>query len=91
MNSRWSKKDRFGQVLIPGDLCVYDKKFIVYKGETWGGSSSKREFGRFITPEGARTIKYTNVIFAFDPMGKRRSEASIIKDLTRRFYEGEKR
>ena len=88
MNSRWNKKDRFGQVLTPGDLCVYDKQFVIYKGDSWGGSKSKGEFGRFITPSGNRSIKHSSVIFAFDPMGERHAKAEQVTKLVREFYEG---
>lgn len=92
MSSRWHKKDAYGQVLHPGDVCarsVKDKvELIVYKGESWGGSESKGEFGRFITPQGQRSIKYTSVVLAFDPMSDRRSKAKQVTGLVREFYEG---
>lgn len=92
MSSKWHKKDAHGQVIHPGDVCarsVKDKvELIVYKGESWGGSTSKGEFGRFITPNGTRSIKYTSVVLAFDPMGERRTKATQVKRLVREFYEG---
>lgn len=92
------KKDSLGQDIFPGDVCirqVKDKRkfnstieFCVYKGDSWGGSESKGEFGRFITPSGTRSIKYTSVVFAFDPMSKRRATSNQITELVREFYEG---
>lgn len=93
MVSIWSKRDKDGQILQEGDVCVraITKKsgieFCVYKGEAWGGNGSKGEFGRFITPGGVRSIKYTSVLFAFDPMGKRRANTDEVKQLIREFYE----
>lgn len=99
MNSRWSKRDSSGQVIHPGDVCVrivrddrnFNKgslEYCVYKGEAWGGSGSKGEYGRFITSGGNRSIKYTSILFAFDPMGKRRASTEEIRELTKKFYEG---
>ena len=92
MSSRWTKKDRYGQVLQPGDVCartVNNKvELVVYKGDSWGGNNSKGEFGRFITPDGTRTIKYTSVVFVFDPMGERHAKAEQVTKLVREFYEG---
>ena len=91
-NSRWHKKDAYGQVLQPGDVCaraINNKvELVVYKGESWGGSKSKGEFGRFITPSGNRSIKHSSVVFAFDPMGERRAKAEQVTKLVREFYEG---
>lgn len=97
MNFR--KHDSIGQVLTPGDVCVrlvkdnrnFNKgalEFCVYKGDTWGGKGSKGEFGRFITPQGVRSLKYTSIVFAFDPMSKRRATSNQITELIREFYEG---
>lgn len=98
--SRFKKKDAYGQVLNPGDVCVRlkrDKKkmsssleFCIYERESWGGESSKGEFGRFITPQGTRSIKYTSVVFAFDPMGERRNKSNEVTNITREFYEGKR-
>lgn len=92
MNSRWKKRDAYGQVIHPGDICVRsinDKvELVIYKGESWGGKESKGEFGRFITPSGNRSLKYTGVVFAFDPMGERRNKSEQVTKLVREFYEG---
>lgn len=89
---RAKKKDAYGQALHPGDVCARTYKgkveLIVYKGDTWGGNKSKGEYGRFITNSGNSSIKYTSVIFVFDPMGKRRSDSSIVNEMIREFYEG---
>lgn len=95
MSSRWTKQDAYGQVLQPGDVCaaiVNDKvALVVYKEDSWGGKNSKGEFGRFTTSSGQRTLKYSGVVFAYDPMGKRRSMAREIQEPIRQFYEGEKK
>ena len=88
LSSRWKKQDRYGQVIHPGDICVYNNKFVIYIKDSWGGQKSKGEYGRFETEAGTRTIKYTNVVFAFDPMGERRNQSTTIKGLCRKFYEG---
>lgn len=91
MTSRWNKKDAYGQVIHPGDVCARSIKgkveLVVYKGESWGGSKSKGEFGQFITTLGKRSIKYSSVVFAFDPMGKRHTKAEQVTKLVRTFYE----
>ena len=92
------KLDKKGQQLFPGDVCVrlgragpysQNLEFIVYKGEVFGGKGSKGEFGRFITSTGMTSIKYSSVVFAFDPVGDRRSEADEIKTVLKKYYEGE--
>lgn len=99
MTSRYKKKDSQGQALHPGDVCVRLRRskkmastieFCVYERESFGGKGSKGEFGRFITPEGRRSIKYTSVVFAFDPMGERRNRSDTITQLTREYYEGKR-
>lgn len=91
MSSRWAKSDVYDEKIFPGDICVYNNQFIIYKGEAWGAKNSKGQFGRFITSDGVRSLKYTSVVFAFDPMGERRSTADVVRLLTRQFYEGEKK
>lgn len=81
------KKDKLGQELHPGDICVYNGKFVVYKRPSWGGDGSKGLFGQFITDKGASSVKYSSVLFVFDPLGKRRNDSPEVKTLTRRFYE----
>lgn len=92
------KKDKFSQNINPGDICVRQVRernkmtsyleFVIYKEGVWGGTSSKGEFGRFITPNGIRTIKYSSVVFAFDPLSERRSRADSVLSITKQFYEG---
>jgi len=88
------KKDLLGQVLNPGDVCarsINDKvELVVYRGDSWGGNKSKGEFGRFVTPKGPRSLKYTSVIFVFDPLSKRRAKTSEIVRITKQFYEERK-
>lgn len=88
------KKDAYGQVLTPGDVCarsINDKvELVVYREESWGGSKSKGEFGRFVTPNGTRTIKYTSVVFVFDPLSERRAKTDSVVAITRKYYEERK-
>lgn len=84
----FNKTDRYNQPLHPGDICVYDNQLVIYKKESWGGEGSKGEYGKFITTMGTRSIKYKNVIFAFDPMGERRNKSDEVRELCRKFYEG---
>ena len=90
MSSRFDKTDGAGNIIKPGDVCVRYRsgklEYIVFKRGVWGGRLSRGEFGRFITDDGFSSIKYRNVLFAFDPMSLRRAEVGI-KKLTRMFYE----
>lgn len=92
MSSRFDKHDKYGQVIKPGDVCaaVVQNKvhLVVYKGDSWGGKHSKGEFGVFITPQGQSSLKYKGVVFAYDPMGERRSMAREIQSGVREYYEG---
>lgn len=91
LSSRWNKKDAYGQTLKPGDICARSvggkPELIIYKGDSWGGNKSRGEFGRFITPDGPRSVKYTNVLFAFDPIGTRHTRAEQVTKIVREFYE----
>ena len=93
----FKKLDKKGQELNPGDVCVrlvrtgpysQNLEFIVYKGEVFGGKGSKGEFGRFITPSGQSSIKYSSVVFVFEPVGERRSESDEVQTVLRKYYEG---
>lgn len=88
------KKDLLGQALHPGDVCarsLNDKvELVVYRGGSWGGANSKGEFGRFVTLNGQRTLKYTSVVFVFDPMSERRAKANEVLSITKKFYEERK-
>lgn len=88
------KTDSLGQVIYPGDICarsINDKvELVIYREETWGGSKSKGEFGRFVTPRGTRSLKYTSVVFVFDPLSKRRARTSDVIRITKQFYEERK-
>ncbi len=97
----FKKLDTQSQELNPGDVCVrmvkdnrnFNKgslEFVVYRGESWGGSKSKGQFGRFATPNGTRSLKYTSVLFVFDPMGKRRAKSAQVNEVTKIFYERNK-
>lgn len=88
MNSRFDKKDGEGNTIRPGDVCIRHKagklEYIVFKRDVWGTKLSKGEFGKFITSAGETSMKYSNVLFAFDPASARRPKLSVI----RKFYEG---
>ena len=84
----FDKKDSTGQVIRPGDICVWEGELVLYKSPSWGGSNSKGEYGQFITSTGKRSLKFTSVIFAFDPMGTRKNQSTAVKELCRKFYEG---
>lgn len=88
------KLDKYGQELRPGDVCarsINDKvELVVYRGEVWGAKGSKGDFGRFISSDGSRTLKYTSVVFVFDPLSERRARTSEIVSLTRKYYEERK-
>lgn len=88
------KRDGMGQLLHPGDVCarsLNDKvELVVYREDTWGGSKSKGEFGRFITPNGNRSLKFSSVVFVFDPLSDRRSRTDSVVSITKRFYEQRK-
>ncbi len=84
-------EDGLGNVIKPGDVCVRSTRsgkpeYCVFVGSVWGGKSSGGAYGRFITQSGFTSIKYTNVLLAFDPMSERRASNGI-KALVRRFYE----
>lgn len=83
-----NKRDGAGNTLKPGDVCIRHVKgkleYIVYKKEVWGGNGSKGEFGRFVTAEGESSIKFSNVLFAFDPLSSRRAKATKV---IRKYYE----
>lgn len=87
------KVDRLGEVIRPGDICVSVNngypELCVYQGEAWGAKGvSKGEYGRFITKDRIRSVKYTSVVFAFDPRGDKRNSSPQVRDLVREFYEG---
>jgi len=87
-------RDLLGQEIVPGDVCarsVKDKvELVIYRGDSWGGAKSKGEFGKFVTLNGQRTLKYTSVVFVFDPMSERRAKANEVLSITKKFYEERK-
>ena len=90
--AKWTKLDKYGYPIQAGDVCAIslndDVQLAVYKSDSWGGPNSKGEYGRFITPTGVRTLKHSNVVFVFDPLGKRRSTAKLVQTMIQEFYEG---
>ncbi len=93
----FNKYDKYNQKLNPGNVCVRlvkDKfttniEFCIYKEEV-RVSKSKGTYGRFITPQGVRSIKYSNVIYVFDAISEGRSRAEEVKAITKQYYEGNK-
>lgn len=82
------KLDALGAEIRPGDVCFWASKNglepVIYRGETRGNG----KFGRFYTSEGKTTVRYSSVIFAFDPLSKRRNNSETIAKLIRKQYEG---
>ena len=86
-----TKKDAEGNAISPGDVCIRARRhtgceYCIYVDSVWGGKVSRGEFGRFLTSKGLTSIKYSNILLAFDPMSKRRPELGV-NELIRRFYE----
>lgn len=81
-------KDKYNQEILPGDLCIYKGEFLIYVKRSYGSKLiGKGEYGQFIAGDKRRSIKFRNVVFMFDPMGKRRNSSKIITELCRKFYE----
>lgn len=86
----FNKHDAYGQVLKPGNVCVMNMKdkglrYCVYKD--YVRNSRKGEYGKFITEEGHTTLKFTSVVFAFDPLTDRRAKNQTVSGLVKRYYE----
>ena len=86
------KRDKFGQEIKPGALCIRnDRKeqieFCIYKGATRGNNATGK-YGRFITMDGKVSIRYSSVVFIFEPSSDRRTQAEEITKLMRSYYEG---
>ena len=89
LTDSFKKRDKYGAILHPGDVCVWNSKsggiICVYVGNSPGGKTG--EFGRFHTPIGTKSIAYKNVIVAYDPLGSgERITHDISKKLLREFY-----
>lgn len=84
----FQKHDKTGQVINPGDICIWNNKLVIYKKPSWGAKGiSKGEYGQFITSSGSSSVKFTSVVFAFDPMGTRKNDSPVVKQLVKDFYE----
>lgn len=85
----FKRKDKYGQEIMPGDVCVWGGRkgavICVYIGDTRGHCASGR-YGRFITDSGKRSLSYGTIVFAYDPMGKRKNNSETIKRLLREYY-----
>lgn len=84
-------KDKYGNVINPGDICIHNLRgsgceYVVFVGSVWGGKTSLGKYGRFLNGNGFTSIKYSNVLLAFDPISDRRATVGI-NELVRRFYE----
>lgn len=90
MNLDFKKRDKYGQELNPGDIVAISRKdkveLLIYKEEVYGGKKNGGLRGRFQDLEGTTTVKYSNVVFVFDPMGKRKAGTPAVKELIRRHY-----
>lgn len=82
------KKDKYGQAIMPGNVCVYDGRFVVFKRHSWGGASSKGLYGVFIDNGKEVSVRYSSVLFVFEPSSKRHSEAPVLRKLLKEYYEG---
>ena len=83
------KRDKYGAVLKQGDVCVWYSKsggiLCVYAGKAPGGKTGR--YGLFHTPVGKKSIAYSSVIAAYDPIGSgERISHDIAKKLLREFY-----
>lgn len=90
MNLDFRKRDKYGQELSPGDIVAISRKdkveLLIYKEGVYGGKKNGGQYGRFESVDGPTTVKYRNVAFAFDPMGKRKADTEQVRKLIRRFY-----
>lgn len=82
------KRDKYGAVLTPGDVCVWGSKagaiICIYAGDAPGGMTGR--YGSFHTPVGLKSIAYKNIVAAYDSMGNRIINHDITKRLMREFY-----
>lgn len=82
------KRDKYGAVLKPGDICVWGSKagaiICIYAGVAPGGMTGR--YGSFHTPVGLKSIAYKNIVVAYDSMGRRVINHDITKRLMREFY-----
>lgn len=82
------KRDKYGAVLKPGDICVWGSKagaiICIYAGVAPGSMTGR--YGSFHTPVGLKSIAYKNIVVAYDSMGKRVINHDITKRLMREFY-----
>lgn len=89
------KKDRYGRDIEIGSVCAWSHngkvELVIYEKSAWGGENTAGEFGRFITADQTRSIKYSSVVFVFDPIKDSRTTAPIVKELMEKYYEGKKR
>lgn len=85
------KYDRLGAEIEPGDICAYSRNKliepVIYIGGTKGNASTGK-FGQFYTSKGKASLRYSSVIFMFDPNGSRRNNSKAVSLLVRKFYEG---
>lgn len=89
LQESFKKRDKYGAILEPGDVCVWGSKagaiICVYAGIAPGSRTGK--YGEFHTPIGKKSIAYRNIVIAYDPMGTgERVSHDISKRLLREFY-----
>jgi hypothetical protein len=82
------KRDKYGAILKPGDVCIWGSKagaiICIYAGGAPGGMTG--QYGSFHTPVGLKSIRYKNIVAAYDSMGQRIINHDITKRLMREFY-----
>lgn len=81
------KKDKYGQTIKPGDVCVYSGRYVVFKKPSWGGPLSQGLYGQFVDMGKTVSVRYSSVLFAFDPFGDRRADSKEVKQVIKGFYE----
>lgn len=88
LQESFKKRDKYGAILHPGDVCVWGSKagaiICVYAGTAPGSATGR--YGSFHTPVGLKSIAYKNIVVAYDSMGKRVINHDITKRLMREFY-----
>lgn len=87
LKESFRKKDKYGEELFEGDVCVWTSKvgsiLCVYAGVAPYGKTG--QVGLFHTGIGKKSIPYKSIVLMYDPMGRkiRHDEA---KRLVREFY-----
>lgn len=82
------KRDKYDAIISPGDVCILstnsDIILGIYVRPSPGGRTG--QYGLFYTIDGKTSVKYKNVVVAYDSMGIRVINHDITKQLMRRYY-----